>query len=154
MRKIRILAVGKIKEPYLRDAIAEYEKRLSKFCELDIIELKEASIDPKNPNVSSEKESKDILEHLSDYEIVIALDQRGKELDSPELASAIKKYTADYDITFVIGGPTGMTNEVLRRANMTVSFSKMTFTHQMIRLFLVEQIYRSYTIINNMPYHR
>lgn len=154
MKKIRIIAIGKIKEPYIRDAIAEYEKRLQRFCDLQKIELKEAKIDERNSDVAKEKEGKDILDHLSDYEIAIVLDSQGKELSSEEFAETIKKYSSEYNIAFVIGGPGGLSNGVLRRANLVVSFSKMTFTHQMIQLFLSEQVYRAFTIIKNMPYHK
>ncbi|MBI4739656.1 23S rRNA (pseudouridine(1915)-N(3))-methyltransferase RlmH [Candidatus Woesearchaeota archaeon] len=154
MKKIRIIAVGKIKEPYLRDAIAEYKKRLGRFCDLLEIELKEARIDEHAVAVSQAKESKDVLDHLSDYEIVIVLDRRGKELSSEEFAVAIKKFHQEYDIAFVIGGSTGLSQNVLRRANLVISFSQLTFTHQMMRLFLIEQIYRAYTIMNNLPYHK
>ncbi|MBI5398533.1 23S rRNA (pseudouridine(1915)-N(3))-methyltransferase RlmH [Candidatus Woesearchaeota archaeon] len=154
MRKIRIIAVGKIKEQYLREAIAEYKKRLGRFCNLQEIELKEARIDEHNSDVAKDEEGKNILYHIGDYEIVIVLDRQGKELSSEDFAAAIRKYNEEYDVTFVIGGPAGMSRDVLRRANLVVSFSQLTLTHQMMRLFLIEQVYRAYAIMNNLPYHK
>lgn len=158
--KIDIITVGKIKEKYLKDAIAEYSKRLSKYCKLEIIEV----ADEKTPDNASEvvedmirdKEGERILKHVKDDAFVITLEINGKQLTSEELADKIDKLGVQgtSHITFIIGGSIGLGKEVLRKSNYALSFSKMTFPHQLMRVILLEQIYRSYRIINGEPYHK
>lgn len=158
--KITILTVGKIKEKYLKDAIDEYSKRLSKYCKLEIIEVQ----DEKTPDNASEvvedmiraKEAERILKHIKDDTFVVTLEIKGKQLTSEELAEKIEKLGVQgtSHIMFVIGGSIGLGKDVLNRSNYALSFSKMTFPHQLMRVVLLEQIYRSYRIINGEPYHK
>lgn len=157
---IDIVCVGKIKEKYFADAIAEYSKRLSRYCKLNIIELKDEKT-PDNASEAVETQIKDIegeriLSKLSDDTYVIALAIDGKNFDSVELSNHINKLGVDgkSHIAFVIGGSLGLSTSVLNRANEKLSFSKMTFPHQLMRVILLEQIYRSYRIINGEPYHK
>lgn len=145
---ISILCIGKMKENYWREASKEYEKRLSKYCRLSIIELKEAA----NP----EKEGEDILKKLKDDDFVIALELKGQALTSEGLAHQIEKLGIDgkSKVVIIIGGSDGLSQQVLDRANSQISFSKLTFPHQMIRIFLLEQIYRSFKIIKGEIYHK
>lgn len=158
--KITILAVGKVKESYFRDGIAEYLKRLSKYAKMEVIEVN----DEKTPDNASEKEEvlikqkegERLLKSMKEdaYTIVLAID--GKKLDSVSLAEKIDQLGVSgvSHIQFVIGGSLGLADEVLRKADMKLSFSDMTFPHQLMRLILCEQIYRSYRIIHNQPYHK
>jgi len=152
--KITLITVGKIKEKYLKDAIAEYSKRLSKYCKLDIIEVP----DEKTPDQASEtvKEGEKILRYIKDDMYVITLEIAGKMLTSEELAERIEKLgiQGKSSIAFVIGGSIGLGKEVLKRSDYALSFSKMTFPHQLMRVILLEQVYRSYRIINGEPYHK
>ena len=158
--KITILTVGKIKEKYLKDAISEYSKRLSKYCKLEIIEV----ADEKTPDNASEvveegirnKEGERLLKYIKDDAFVITLEINGKLLTSEELSDKINKLGigGTSHIIFVIGGSIGLGKEVLKRSNFALSFSKMTFPHQLMRVILLEQVYRSYRIINNEPYHK
>ena len=158
--KITIITVGKIKEKYLKDAIAEYSKRLSKYCKLEIIEV----ADEKTPDNASEvveesirsKEAERILKYVKDDAYVITLEINGKQLTSEELADKIEKLgiQGTSHIAFIIGGSIGLGKEVLAKSNYALSFSKMTFPHQLMRVILLEQIYRSYRIINGEPYHK
>ena len=158
--KITILTVGKIKEKYLRDAIAEYSKRLSRYAKLEIIEV----ADEKTPDNASEtvetniknKEAERLLKYIRDDAYLITLEIKGKQLTSEELAQKIDTLGVQgtSHIIFVIGGSLGLGEEVLKRSNYALSFSKMTFPHQLMRVILLEQIYRSYRIINHEPYHK
>lgn len=158
--KISILAVGKIKEKYLKDAIAEYSKRLSKYCKLEIIEV----ADEKTPDNASEvveeqiraKEGERLLKYIKDGAYVITLEINGKQLTSEQFADKIETLgiQGTSHIIFVIGGSIGLGQEVLARSAYALSFSKMTFPHQLMRVVLLEQIYRSYRIINGEPYHK
>lgn len=158
--KITLITVGKIKEKYLKDAIAEYTKRLSKYCKLEIIEV----ADEKTPDNASEtveeqiraKEAERILKYVKDDAYVITLEILGKLLTSEELADKIDTLgiQGTSHIIFIIGGSIGLGQEVLKRSNYALSFSKMTFPHQLMRVILLEQIYRSYRIINGEPYHK
>ena len=158
--KITIISVGKIKEKYFVDAIAEYSKRLSKYCKLNFIEVKDEKTKENASSVEDdlvkETEGKRILDKLPDSSKVIALAIEGKEYDSVGLAKEIENYqvSGTSDITFVIGGSLGLHQTVLDRADKLLSFSKMTFPHQLMRVILLEQIYRSFRIINNEPYHK
>ena len=158
--KITVITVGKIKEKYLRDAIAEYAKRLSRYCKLEIIEV----ADEKTPDQASEtveeqirdKEGERILKHIRDDMYVIMLEIGGKMLSSEELADKINLLgiQGQSSVAFVIGGSIGLGREVLKRSDYALSFSKMTFPHQLMRVILLEQVYRSYRIINGEPYHK
>ena len=158
--KITIITVGKIKEKYLKDAISEYSKRLSKYCKLDIIEV----ADEKTPDNASEivenqirsKEAERILKHVKEDAFVVTLEINGKQLTSEELAKKIDTLgiQGHSHIAFIIGGSIGLGQEVLSKSNFALSFSKMTFPHQLMRVILLEQIYRSYRIINGEPYHK
>ena len=158
--KITIISVGKIKEKFFDDAIKEYSKRLSKYCKLNIVEVKDEktkeNASPTEEDIVKETEGKRILDKISDSSKVIALAIEGKELDSVELAKQIENFriSGTSDITFVIGGSLGLHKTVIDRADMKLSFSKMTFPHQLMRVILLEQIYRSFRIINNEPYHK
>lgn len=158
--KITVITVGKIKEKYLRDAIAEYTKRLSKYCKLEIIEV----ADEKTPDQATEavedniraKEGERILKYMKDDAFVITLEIQGKLLTSEELAEKLEKLGVQgtSHITFIIGGSIGLGKEVLSRSDFALSFSKMTFPHQLMRVILLEQVYRSYRIIKQEPYHK
>lgn len=157
--KISIICVGKIKEKYFTMAIDEYSKRLSKYIKLNIIELLDEKA-PENLSKAEEeaikqKEGEKILKHIKD-EYVIALCIDGKELDSVELANFIQntRTRGISHITFVIGGSLGLHKNVINRADFKLSFSKMTFPHQLMRVILLEQIYRSERILKNEPYHK
>lgn len=158
--KITLITVGKIKEKYLKDAISEYTKRLGKYCKLEIIEV----ADEKTPDVSNEaidnairtKEAERILKHIKDDAYVITLEINGTQLTSEQLSQKIEKLgiQGTSHITFIIGGSIGLGESVLAKSNYALSFSKMTFPHQLMRVILLEQIYRSYRIINHEPYHK
>ena len=158
--KITIISVGKIKEKYLKDAIAEYAKRLGKYCRLEIIEV----ADEKTPDQVSEtveegiraKEAERILKNIKDDMYVITLEIQGKMLTSEELADKIETLgiQGKSSIAFVIGGSIGLGKAVLDRSDFALSFSRMTFPHQLMRVILLEQIYRGFRIINGEPYHK
>ncbi len=158
--KITVITVGKIKEKYLKEAIAEYSKRLSKYCKLEIVEV----ADEKTPDNASEvvenairaKEAERILKYVKDDAYVITLEINGKQLASEELADKIEKLGVQgtSHIIFIIGGSIGLGEEVLQKSNYALSFSKMTFPHQLMRVILLEQVYRSYRIISGEPYHK
>ena len=155
-----MIAVGKIKEKYLKDAITEYGKRLSRYCKLEVIEV----ADEKTPDQASEavedairaKEGERLLKHIRDDMYVITLEIGGKMLTSEEFAEKIETLGVQgkSSIAFVIGGSIGLGKEVLRRSDFALSFSKMTFPHQLMRVVLLEQVYRGYRIINGEPYHK
>ena len=158
--KITVICVGKIKEKFYTQAIMEYSKRLSRYCKLEIVEL----ADEKTPENAGEqvnlnikaKEGDRILSAIKDDAYVIALAIEGKMLDSVELSQKIEKLgiNGTSNITFVIGGSLGLDKRVLDRADYKLSFSKMTFPHQLMRVVFLEQIYRSYRIMKNEPYHK
>lgn len=158
--RITISCVGKIKERYFKDAIEEYSKRLSRYCRLDILEV----ADEKTPDNASEameeiikaKEGERLLKTLRADAFIIALAIDGEMLDSVELAECMEQLAVQGSshIQFVIGGSLGLHKTVLKRANRKLSFSKMTFPHQLMRVILLEQVYRSYRIINKEPYHK
>ena len=154
---IKIIAIGKVKEKYLLDGIGEYLKRLSRFTKIEIVELKEyPSFDESLSSIEKTKdmEGKDILSKLSN-EYVIALDPKGEMIDSIEFSRKIDTiYNTSSDISFIIGGSYGLSKEVKSRANYIMSFSKLTFPHQLFRLILLEQIYRAYKIIRNETYNK
>ena len=158
--KITVIAVGKIKEKYLKDALAEYSKRLSRNCKLEIIEV----ADEKTPDQASEaaedliraKEGERILKHIRDDMYVITLEIEGKMLTSEEFADKIETLGVQgkSSIAFVIGGSIGLGKEVLKRSDFALSFSKMTFPPQLLRVVLLEQVYRGYRLMNGAPYHK
>lgn len=158
--KITILAVGKIKERFYREAMEEFTKRLGRYCRLEIIE----AADEKTPDGAGEllekqirdKEGERLARHLRDDAWVCALAIEGKMLDSIELSQKIEQLGVSgvSHIQFVIGGSLGLSDAVLRRADFKLSFSKMTFPHQLMRVILLEQIYRSYRIMMHEPYHK
>ena len=151
--RINIVCVGKIKEKFYTDAVEEYKKRLSRFCTINIIEVDEAS-KIENLDKKSEIEGKLLLSKCSG--VVVALDARGKMLSSPEIASYIKnkELSSISEISFVIGGSNGLSADVLKKADLILSFGSVTFPHQLFRVVLIEQIYRAFTIINGLPYHK
>ncbi|MFA5603828.1 MAG: 23S rRNA (pseudouridine(1915)-N(3))-methyltransferase RlmH [Bacilli bacterium] len=149
---IKIICVGKLKEKYLRDAVTEYSKRMSRYTKLSIIEL-----DSGNNNKSSdlEKEKNKIMKNIDEHDFVITLEIDGKMLSSVELAKKIDEtLMINSNLIFVIGGSDGLHLEVKKRSNYKLSFSKMTFPHQLFRVLLLEQIYRSFKIIKNESYHK
>ena len=158
MLHINIVCVGKIKESYLKDALNEYSKRLSKYCKLNIIELNDEPI----PNNLNEKIAANIkinegIKILSQIKnsYVITLDLKGKQYTSEEFSNKLEKiYLNNSSITFIIGGSLGIYTDVLEKSNELISFSKMTFPHQLIRVFLLEQIFRAFKIQNNETYHK
>lgn len=159
MLNINIVCIGKIKEHYLKSAIEEYSKRLSKYCKLNILELPDEKIpDRLNPSLSLEiksKESNNILSHLKKDSYLIALDLTGTEYSSEDFSKDIERISmGNSSITFIIGGSLGMTDSLLNICNKKICFSKMTFPHQLIRLFLLEQIFRAFKISNGETYHR
>lgn len=159
MLTINIICTGKIKEKYLKDAIDEYSKRLSKYCNLQITELPDEKV-PDKLNYTLEenikqKECKNAIEHIKKDSYVICLDLKGKEISSEEFSSKIDKISlTNSTITFIIGGTLGLTKEILNTANESICFSKMTFPHQLIRVFLLEQIFRAFKISKGETYHR
>lgn len=159
MLNINIICIGKIKEQYLKSAIEEYSKRLSRYCKLNILELPDEKIPDKlNNNLSNEiktKECNNIINHLKKDSYIIALDLTGNELSSEEFSKTIENISMENSsITFIIGGSLGLTKELLNKCNKKICFSKMTFPHQLIRIFLLEQIFRAFKISNNETYHR
>jgi len=157
---ISIICIGKLKEKYWIDAVQEYTKRLSKYCTLSINELKEEKA-PDNPSKAEElaikdAEGKNILKQIKKDAYVIALEIKGKELTSEELSEKIESLgiAGKSDVIFIIGGSIGLSEEVLNRSDFRLSFSKMTYPHQMMRVILLEQIYRSFKIIRNETYHK
>ena len=158
--KITILCVGKIKEKFYVDAIKEYSKRLSRYAKLDIIEVTDEKTveqaSDREIEIVKEKEGKRLLSSIKDDGFVVCLAIEGKSLDSVELSKYLDnlKIKGVSHIYFVIGGSLGLSNEVLMRADMKLSFSRMTFPHQLMRVILLEQIYRSFRISNNEPYHK
>ncbi len=142
---IKIICVGKLKEKYLIDACLEYFKRISKYTKIEIVELKDS-------NILEEKER--ILKHITkDY--IITLDIEGNSIDSPTLAKKIDNILiSNPNITFIIGGSEGLHQDIKKISNFSLSFSKLTFPHQLFRVMLLEQIYRSFKIINNETYHK
>lgn len=158
--RITLVTVGKIKEKYLKDAIAEYSKRLGKYCKLEIIEVADEKT---HENASTtvedmirQKEGERILKYIKEDAYVVALAIDGQMLSSEKLAEKIKflGIQGTSHIAFIIGGSIGLSQEVLSRAHYQLSFSKMTFPHQLMRVILLEQVYRSYRIITGEPYHK
>lgn len=158
--RITVIAVGKLKEKFFQDAVSEYAKRLGRYCRLEIIQV----ADEKTPDGAGsvleeqikDKEGERILSHIREGGIVIALAALGDMPDSLQLAKKIEGWgiSGNSSVTFIIGGSLGLSAAVLKRADILLSFSRMTFPHQLMRVILLEQIYRSFRIINGEPYHK
>lgn len=160
MITIKIICVGELKEKYLKEMQAEYTKRLSKYCKLEIITLKDeklpSTLNESNTNIVKEKEASLILSKLTNSNsFTFVMDERGKEYTSMELSEKIDKVmtTGNSTINFVIGGSLGLADSVKSKGNELISFSRLTFPHQMIRMFLLEQLFRVFKILNNETYH-
>ena len=156
MLSVNVVCIGKIKEAFYRDAIEEYAKRLSRFCRFSEIELAEKQLTGKNDadiTIVKEDEGKRIVQAVKGY--VIALDMRGEQLTSEQLSAKLSKLTdTTSTVTFVIGGSYGLSDCVLKRADYKLSFGKMTFPHQLMRVIAAEQIYRAFTIAEGSGYHK
>lgn len=158
--KIKVVTVGKLKEKYLKDGIAEYSKRISRFAKFEMIELS----DEKTPDKASESENQKILEiegqrilsKIADRDFVIVLAIEGKTFFSEEFSKQLEETSIKgfSTLTFIIGGSLGLSSSVKNRANLSVSFGRLTLPHQLMRLVLVEQIYRAFTIQHGFPYHK
>ena len=158
--KITVVAVGKIKEKFFADAVSEYRKRLGRYCKLEILQVADEKT-PDGVSEALEKQIKDregerILSHIRDGEYVFALAIEGKMMSSEEMAQKMERLGVEgrSQVVFVSGGSLGLSEAVLRRADEHLSFSKMTFPHQLMRVILLEQIYRSYRIMTGGPYHK
>ena len=149
---IKIIAVGKIKEKFFSDAINEYLKRLSAYTKISIVQV----MDEKDSDFSKVKEGENILKNIKDNEYVVTLEIDGTKLSSDELANFIEKRNLEgnSNVVFVIGGSLGLDEKVIKRADYHLSFSDMTFPHQLMRVILLEQIYRAFKIIKGEPYHK
>ena len=158
MLTINVVCIGKIKEKFFKDAIDEYSKRLSKYCKLNILELPDEKIpDKSNQNLENDIKSKEctnMINHIKKDSYIICLDLAGKEISSEEFSKNIENISMQSSqITFVIGGSLGLNREILNLANQKICFSKMTFPHQLIRVFLLEQIFRAFKISKGETYH-
>lgn len=159
MLTINVICIGKIKEHYLKDAISEYSKRLSKYCKLHIIELPDERIPDKlNPTISQEikfKECNNIINHIPKDSYPICLDLNGKSLSSEQFAKNIDTLSfMTSSISFIIGGSLGVSTNLLDICKQSICFSKLTFPHQLIRVFLLEQLFRSFKILSGETYHK
>lgn len=158
--KLTVVAVGKLKEKYLKEGINEYSKRLSRFCELQVIEVEDEQA-PENLSASQEeqvkrREAERIIKRVKEGSVLIVLDLKGKKLSSEEFSDKLNSFfiSGKSHITFVIGGSLGLDEELVRKADFSLSLSDMTFPHQLARLILVEQIFRAFKILNNETYHK
>lgn len=159
MLTINVICIGKLKEKFFKDAIDEYSKRLSKYCKFNIFELPDEKIPEKlNVNLENEiktKECTNIINHIKKDSYVICLDLNGKQLSSEDFSRKIDTISMQSSsITFIIGGSLGLNDQILNLANEKICFSKMTFPHQLIRIFLTEQLFRAFKISNGETYHR
>jgi len=158
--KLNIIAVGKLKEKYLKDGIAEYSKRLSKFCDLNIIEVPDEQA-PESLSAAQElqvkkKEAERVFKHIKEGSTLVVLDVKGDKFSSEEFAAKLRNFfvSGSSNITFVIGGSLGLDKELVKAANLRFSLSDLTFPHQLTRLILLEQLFRAFKIINGEPYHK
>lgn len=158
--KITIIAVGKLKENYWQEAVAEYSKRLNKYVKLELIEVADEKA-PENMSQAQEeivkkKEGERILKNIKETAFIVTLEIKGKNLSSEQFSEFIgtNMINGNSHIVFIIGGSIGLSNEVLKQSNMPLSFSKMTFPHQLMRVVLLEQIYRAFKIMKKEPYHK
>lgn len=148
---ITIIAVGKVKEKYIKDGINDYIKRLSKYTKIELIEVDDSPVDSKSLKI----ESDNILKRINTKSYIITLEIEGEQLNSIELSNIINKNIDKHtNITFIIGGSNGLDDSIKQLSNYKLSFSKLTFPHQLFRLILLEQIYRSFKILNNESYHK
>jgi 23S rRNA (pseudouridine1915-N3)-methyltransferase len=145
---IRILCVGRLKEPHYQQAAAEYVKRLGKYSRVEFTEIREQTND--NPQVGKGKEADMLLQRLKEGTYAVALDPRGRQQSSEEFSQTLKRP----DVTFILGGPDGLAQQALDEADLVLSLSKMTFPHQLARVILLEQIYRGFTILGGEKYHK
>ncbi len=156
MLKINLIVIGDIKEKYYKDAIYEYQKRLTRFADVKITELSENNPNSSNPKeiaIALKKDAINIKKYIKGY--LICLDIKGKQLSSTDLAEKISKLTLTHsEISFIIGASNGLHDEIKVMCNESISFSKMTFPHQLMRVIFLEQLYRAFTIINNIAYHK
>lgn len=158
--KLRVICIGRLKEAFFREASAEYEKRLTRYCEPSIVELPDEKVErePSPSEVERVKklECERLLSRISPQDYVIALDPKGKELSSEALADTLNGIMVGGtgSIAFLIGGSHGLTDEVRKRADLVLSFSKLTFPHQLFRVMLLEQVYRAFKIMSGEPYHK
>ena len=158
--RITVITVGKIKEKFFSDAIGEYAKRLSKYCTLNQVEVPDEkapeTLSDKEMEQIKDKEGERILAKIKDSQYVITLEIKGKQLTSEELSEKLADLglEGNSDVVFVIGGSLGLADAVMKRSNFALSFSKMTFPHQMMKVVLLEQIYRGFRIIKGEPYHK
>lgn len=149
---IKIIAVGKLKEKYLIDALNEYKKRITKYTKINIIEIPDENYDITKTLI---EEKNHILKYISDKDYIITLDIEGKNISSVDFSNKINEISIhNSDICFIIGGSYGLHKDIKNKSNFSLSFSKMTFPHQLFRIMLLEQIYRAYKIINNETYHK
>lgn len=157
---IRIVAVGKIREKYMQEGIKEYTKRLSRYCSLEIIEIEDEkapeNLSDREMDIVKTKEGDRILAKIPQNSFIISLEIKGKQLSSEELSKKVEELMVNgiNDITFVIGGSLGLSRDVINRSNFKLSFSKMTFPHQLMRMILLEQVYRGFRIMKGEPYHK
>lgn len=150
---IKIITVGSLKEKYLKEAVEEYSKRLRKYTDIEMIEIKDEGLLP--PLQAMEKEGEKIKRHLSEKDYIITLEIEGKELSSEELAKKLEDIQMiNSNITFIIGGSYGIEKSIKEKAKFHLSFSKLTFPHQLFRVLLLEQIYRAFKIMNHESYHK
>ena len=150
---IKIICIGKIKETYLKEAILEYQKRIQKYDKIQIVELPDSKIDI--PSIALQEEKEQILKQITNKDYLITLEIEGKQLSSTEFSSKLEKiYQTHSTITFIIGGSHGIHEEIKEKSSFSLSFSLMTFPHQLFRVLLLEQIYRAYKIIKNESYHK
>ncbi len=157
MINVNLVCVGSLKEKFFKEAVEEYKKRLTKFCKLNIVEIAEYKVNNKINNslieITQKKESEQILKMMSGY--VVLLDVQGQALSSDEFAGKINNISLQCsEITFIIGGSYGVSNELKQKVDFTFSFSKLTFPHQLMRVIFLEQLYRAFTINNNITYHK
>lgn len=150
---IKLITVGQIKEKYLKEAIEEYKKRISKYTNIEIIEVKDEGLVEEEK--AKNKEAEKINKHISDRNYLITLEIEGQQMTSPDFAKKIDNILIENsNIVFIIGGSYGLSDEIKNKARLHLSFSKMTFPHQLFRVLLLEQIYRAYKINNNESYHK
>ena len=159
MLNIKLVVVGKLKEKFHKEEVNEYLKRLSKYAKINLIEVEEEKIKDNSSLKENEqillKEGNNVLKQIKENEFVFLLDLHGKEISSEEFASKIDQLMSNYStITFVIGGSLGVSEELRKRSNFKLKLSPMTFTHQMTRIIILEQIYRTFKINNNEVYHK
>lgn len=157
---IKIIAVGKIKEKYIKEGISEFSKRLSRYCSLDIVEVSDEkapeNLSKRQMEEVKKKEGEKILKKIPSSAYVISLVIDGKKLSSEDLAEKISNLmvNGNNDICFIIGGSLGLSEDIINRSDFKISFSKMTFPHQLMRLILLEQVYRGFRIMKGEPYHK